>query len=155
VAGGSVTVLQSTVSGNAAVAGPGGSGSQVWRPMTTLQGPVTALGTTLRVARAAVFTVGATIRIASEQMTVTGVDTVHNVLTVIRGVNGTTVVNHPGGYVYLLVTGAAGLVGASQGGGIANDAAALALALDAFTVANDLSNSAGTDPNIHGPYTKK
>jgi hypothetical protein len=100
-----------------------------------------------------VFAAGETILIGSEQMIVTAVDSVLNTLMVIRGANGTTAAPHTSGNIYLLYSGAAGNSGASQGGGIANDATILALSLDALTVANVLGNSAVTDLNIHGPYT--
>jgi hypothetical protein len=154
VASGTVTLLLSTVTGNASLGGIGGTGSQLWLDEVALVGGVNSTTTTLHVNDIWAFAVGQTIRIGGEQMIVTGVDTVHSTLTVLRGANGTTAMTHYRlSSISLLYTGAAGSHGASQGGGVANDALALALWLDALTEADIVNNTAETDPNLHGPFT--
>jgi hypothetical protein len=124
----SLTISNSTITANAAHTGGGLYLSTV--APTQLAAPVSATATTLSVQTANFFTKGETIQVDGEQMTVTGVDTLHNILTVVRGVN------HPSAAAH--AAGARGTI--------------LAASLDAFTVANLVNNSASAYANIAGPY---
>jgi hypothetical protein len=95
-AGGSLTLRYSIITANTATEDAGG----VYMDMHTgsvLAAPVSASDTTLVVRSALYFAQGETIRLADEQMTVVGVDTLHNTLRVIRGVNQTTAADHDAG----------------------------------------------------------
>jgi hypothetical protein len=150
VAGGTASMTGDSVSSNAALGGQGGSGGlgSGGRAagangstgqgqgggicnvvLTTLSNAVDTTTTTLPVADASTIALGAILLIDSEQMQVTAIDTVHNTLTVVRGVKGTTPAAHS-----------------------ANAPIYSSLALDAFTVAHALNNTAMTDPNISGGY---
>jgi hypothetical protein len=138
-----------SISSNAALGGQGGTGGLGGRGaagangsagqgqgggicnvvLTTLRSTVDATTTTLPVADASTIALGAILLIDSEEMQVTASDTVHNTLTVVRGVKGTTPAAHS-----------------------ANAPIYSSLVLDAFTVAHVLNNTATTDPNISGGY---
>jgi hypothetical protein len=95
-AGGSLTLRNSIITANTATEDAGG----VYMDMHTgsvLAAPVSAAATTPVVRSALYFAQGETIRLADEQMTVVGVDTLHNTLRVIRGVNQTTAADHDAG----------------------------------------------------------
>jgi hypothetical protein len=130
--------------------------------MTYLLNPgVSAKATTLTVRSVAGLTAGGVILIgygahdAFEDLTITAVDAAHHTLTVTRGTKGTHAASHPGGsFVTVVMAGSSGSMGQAQGGGTANDAAALSLYLDTTTVGNIVANTASIDPNLHGPYTQ-
>ena len=133
--GGGMTLKSSTITGNTATQDAGGvfinvnSGAPA-QVLLALTAPVNASATTLAVQNAAYFVKGETIRIDNEQMTVTGVDTLHNTLTVTRAVNGTAAVAHlSGARVFGLTT-----------------------CLDAFTLAHLSNNSAPGNANSDGLY---
>jgi hypothetical protein len=125
----SLTLQNSTIAGNTATLDGGG----IYLPplmSVALTAPLTASATTLSVEKALYFSKGLTILIDNEQMTVTGVDTVRNTLTVVRGVNQTAAAAH------------------SLGANVINRSPCF----DAFTLANLLNNSAPSNPNVKGPY---
>jgi hypothetical protein len=125
----SLTIQNTMISGNSATMD--GGGVYLSTPgSVALTVPLTATASTLTVQKAIYFSKGETIQIDNEQMTVTGVDTVHNILTVVRGVNGTTAVAH------------------SSGANVVNRSATF----DAFTLACIFNNSAPTNPDIDGTY---
>jgi hypothetical protein len=150
VAGGTVSMTGDSVSSNAALGGQGGfGGSGMGRGpnggngssgqgqgggiynvvLATLSSAVDATTTTLPVTDTSTIALGAILLIDGEEMQVTAIDKVHNTLTVVRGVNGTTPAAHS-----------------------ANAPIYSSLGLDAFTVAHVLNNTATTDPNISGGY---
>jgi hypothetical protein len=147
VAGGTVSMTGDSVSSNAALDGQGGSGGLGKSAgangsagqgegggicnvvLTTLSNAVDTTTTTLPVADASTIALGAILLIDSEEMQVTAIDTVHNTLTVVRGVHRTTPAAHS-----------------------ANAPIYSSLVLDAFTVAHVLNNTATTDANISGGY---
>lgn len=69
--------------------------ANAWAEATTLGGDVTASATSVTVASASAISPGALLRVNSEYLTVTAVAS--NVLTVRRGVNGTTPATHTSG----------------------------------------------------------
>jgi hypothetical protein len=127
-AGGGTTIKNTTITGNTATLDAGGV--YIHPTQNMLATSVNASATTVSVISANYFAKGQTILIDNERMIVTGVDTVHNTLTVTRGVNGSTAVAHAGGAKVTDLTST----------------------LDAFTLAHLLGNSAPSNANFDGQF---
>lgn len=126
VNGGMVTLTSDSVSGNGA-----GEGGGIYNAiLTNLTSAINATQTTIAVASASLFVTGSTILVDSEAMTVTAVNTSDNTLTVVRGIDGTKAKKH------------------ASNASIDPD-----LALDAFTLANVVNNTASS--SYSGIYAKK
>jgi hypothetical protein len=128
-AGGSLIIRNSTITGNSATIDAGGFYVNLVGG-STLTAPVSASDTHLAVQNAQYFARGETIQVDNEQMTVTGIDTWHNVLWVTRGVNHTTAAAHASGAWVIQLNAY----------------------LDAFTLAHLINNSAPSNANIDGEY---
>jgi hypothetical protein len=128
-AGGSMIIHNSTITGNTATIDAGGLYVNLVGG-STLTAPVSASATSLAVQNARYFARGETIQVDNEQLTVTGVDTVHNVLWVTRSVNHTTAAAHASGAWVI----------------------ELNAYLDAFTLTHLLNNSAPSNPDIDGVF---
>jgi hypothetical protein len=129
-AGGSMTIQSSIITRNTATEDAGGIYIDRNAGSTTLTSLLSGTSTTVTVQSVLYFAAGETIQIDNEQMTVTNVDALHNTLTVLRGVNQTTVAAHGPGVRVI----------------------ALSTHFDAFTAANLMNNSAPSNAQIDGCY---